>query len=189
MANFIESAKKVLSVIQSHELYNPTDSEERLQARIESLAEIEKWGTCDPFVMIVDNVKPPTIYSIDGYDDCNTYQEEGYYKSSLEHYDKISEGNITLSNIQETWSENGMVKVSFEHNGNATELNFDAINGDMDMVPEEFTSFQMELVKNLVEKNKCIEIYGDGGFYYYFFPEELCKQLNQIKKDYIPSLS
>ncbi|MFC1751029.1 hypothetical protein ACFL2V_19750 [Pseudomonadota bacterium] len=119
------------------------------------------------------------------YDDCNSYQEPGYYKARLENIPRSTNGEIKVSDVSETWDDDkGTVNLNFLWQGEIKNIEF-PYNEEYDTVPESFTSFFRELIERYESKdNYFICTYSEWGIDYFLLPNEIATKLEKIRSEF-----
>jgi hypothetical protein len=113
------------------------------------------------------------------WDDCNFYQEEGYYLKKLSNINTQVENDISITEIREKWDSKGIVYLAFKEDGEEKYLTFD-INEEKDSVPEAFTKYIDNLLINYSGESTFFHSYDEAGEYYYLIPNKAIEELDNI---------
>ena len=185
MSKFVESAQRVVSLMKEQGLTKGDLSENEVIKEIEALSEIAKYQGIDPMSLIATVTNLSCLY-VAHYDDCNIYEEPGYYKELLEKITRFSEKGITFSDIEETWSDDGTITLCFSVDGKQERLQFDT--SERDVVPSVFVDYLDKVLMAYRGSSQFFDVNdSDGGVMYYLLPSELIQKLDEIRKAHQPS--
>lgn len=181
--DFKSTVKQVISILEKYQLLKSDIKEDELQRNIDDLANIEQHDFVDPLNLVGEVTELNNFY-LSSYDDCNCYQENDYYKNVLEEINNNSNGKLNFSEIDESWSDNGIVNLTFSLNGEKNTLKLDIFE-QHDMVPSEFVEFIHKRILDTDKEERFISVDDEMGSSYYLLPAKAAIELSQLKKDYI----
>ncbi|WP_428243218.1 hypothetical protein [Gynuella sp.] len=174
----IDISTEVLSILKKYQLIEtlPTETE---------IAEIvNHWQNYDfihPLEILTTQSLSP--FFLVEFDDCNIYQDEGFYREHLTNLAYASRGKINISDIVETWS--GLdVKISFRVNGCFREIEF-SVDERLDFVPAAFFEEQKKIA--LTETGGWVFVaghYDEIGTHLYHVPIAVANELSDLKSKY-----
>jgi len=118
------------------------------------------------------------VLAMKNWDDCNLYQEEGFYIESLEKIDAQQKNSISIKNIKEDWGSDGNIKLSFSLNGDSQVLEFNHLE-EHDNVPLVFVDYVRKLLLNYEGDSKFILVDDEQADFYCLVPILALKEIQQ----------
>ena len=155
-----ESCLKVVKLLTQHDLITEKLSEEGICQCINELKE-NSFGGAFP-LQIVPYLNPNIVINIVHYDDCNTYQEDGYYVAELTKLGLHSQGHLNFADLRQDYDDQGRVVLTYTLNEEAGKLVFDD-QDTRDEVPYEYIQF----IKTICDR-------VSGTHRYLHYEEEIC---------------
>jgi hypothetical protein len=116
------------------------------------------------------------IVILSTWDDCNLYQDEGYYINILTQISNHKNNGITITGINELWDVEGNVELKFDLNGKPHTLKFNHLE-EHDTVPVVFTDYLKKLLETHSGSSKYIREQREEYDVYYLLPNELVEYL------------
>lgn len=132
------------------------------------------------YLLDVIDCDGPDVIELVNYDDCNRYQEKGFYVEELNKIDQQENNSISVKNIQESWDEKGNVLLSFLINGKSETLNFNHLE-EKDNVPFPFVDYVNKLLTGYDGDSKFIMVREEYADLYILLPHAAIESLKEIE--------
>ena len=181
IGNFVE---KVLTVMTTNNLVSTNVKNDDIRNFAnEMISDLEQRYHRSPLELLLEFGNACSV-SLNSYDDCNSYQEQGYYKDICESVTKCSLGNVAFTEVEENWDDLENVLLSFSLNGKKKSISMN-VTEPQDTVPENFIEFMKENLNNIeTDEVTTISSGGEYGSSYLFVPAPAGNLLKQIEKEF-----
>jgi len=182
MKTIKQSTKEMIEVIKNTGLLREDVSDIEINRLLDELEVRETYEYVSPInAFFLSNLE--SLY-VSEFDDCNLYQEPNYYVKILEEITKFSCGDISFSEISESWIESGDVILTFSVNNIPSELEFNT-QEESDVVPGEFIVFVHKSLMDYKGNSRYLSTQGVNGENIYFRLEtSIAEKVDNILKTY-----
>ena len=178
-----KTLREVYEVVKEYRLLREEVTEKEINDFIdEQIKRVEEGYYVEPLDMIYQFTRLPSV-SIIEYDDCNIYQESGYFKDTLEGITQTSEGTVIFSDIEEIDRDDGKVELLFTYNGQRRHLTLDIFE-EHDTVPREFTETLNNIIRKVSGDKIFLNMANEYGNYYVLVTKDLGDTLNKITREF-----
>ena len=173
-----ESCLNIVKIMAHYNLITEKHSNEKISQFIRNLQDIE-YGDVYP-LDIVPFLNPSTALVISYYDDCNIYQEDNYYVEELRKTGIHSQGHLNFSNLNQDWSEEGIVTLTYTLNGKAGKIEFNNIE-TRDMVPDEYIEFVKTILDSVSGTDRYLHYVVDSYLVFCLLPIDVANELEAME--------
>ncbi|WP_044615834.1 hypothetical protein [Gynuella sunshinyii] len=169
---------EVLTILKSHQLIKSVPDVSQIE---EFVSEWQSYDYVHPLEILT--TQSLSQFNLVRFDDCNTYQDEGFYLRHLQKLALASQGKIHITDILETW--NGLqVMISFKLNGILKELAF-SVDEEPDVVPETFCDAIEQIALTEIDGWTFVAGHTDEeGTSFFHVPVEAAKELSDLEQQY-----
>jgi len=149
---------------------------EQIDPFLENIKRCESWDILD-FIYEISTLE---ALGIAIWDDCNAYQEAGFYEEKLFKLSKISLGEIEFSGIEEAWGDDGKLKITIKEGSDSEVIQLNPLKSH-DQTPVEFVNYIKSKLSQL--KGEVSPLIIDTGDFLaiYIVPTHLATELSKVR--------
>ncbi|XQE68244.1 hypothetical protein ACOAPY_06590 [Pseudomonas sp. P3C3] len=175
-----QACHEILDAIERNGLqkkeYNHQQLIEQIDPFLENIKLCEFWDILD----FIYEISTLDALGIAIWDDCNEYQEVGFYKENLLKLSEISLGEIKFSEVEETWHNSGKLTILVKEESTTETIELNPLQSH-DLTPEEFITYIKNKANQLQGNIRPLIIERGGFLAIYIMPAHLATELSNVR--------
>ena len=181
MSDLKSACQKILEILEKYDLQKSECDRAELMSRIDIFVEDTKrcefWDVLDVLYEISDL---ESVY-LAIWDDCNVYQEAGFYQDKLSKLSEISGGDINFGEIKEVWRGDGLLDLKIQEAGGFSEIiTLDPLNS-FDRIPDQFIEYIKNRLSRLDGETKPLVIERGDSMTIYLLRTEVVSEISKVR--------